>query len=240
MASHTYGEPGTYTVTFDASNRAGEASESITVEVTAPPEPAQITSINADPNPVDEGEAVRFSSNVQGETPLSREWSFGDGSTAMGETPSHTYEEPGEYTARLQVSNEAGEDSRTVTVRVNQVLPAICTTVDELNSSFFENNSSTLTEEAEGSLQENADILSQCPNLTVRVEGFAAPGERNSEALSEDRAESVADFYEDNGVSGGQIQTSGEGEVEGVTSKKGGAQQYRRADSIPEREGSDI
>ena len=240
MASHTYGEPGTYTVTFDASNRAGEASESITVEVTAPPEPAQITSINADPNPVDEGEAVRFSSNVQGETPLSREWSFGDGSTAMGETPSHTYEEPGEYTARLQVSNEAGEDSRTVTVRVNQVLPEICTTVDELNSSFFENNSSTLTEEAEGSLQENADILSQCPNLTVRVEGFAAPGERNSEALSEDRAESVADFYEDNGVSGGQIQTSGEGEVEGVTSKKGGAQQYRRADSIPEREGSDI
>ncbi len=236
MASNTYGEAGTYTVTANVSNRAGSASGSVTVEVTARPEPARIASINAEPNPADEGETVQFSSSVEGDAPLSREWSFGDGSTGAGESPTHTYEEPGEYTARLRVSNEAGEDSRTVTVQVNRSLPAICTTVSELNSSFFERNSSTLTEEAESSLQENADILSQCTNLTARVEGFAAPGERNPQALSDDRAESVADFYEANGVPQERIQISGEGEVEGVTSKKGGTRQYRRVDSIPERE----
>jgi PKD repeat protein len=233
-ASHRYNQSGSYTVTFTASNNVDETSESLTVEVTPAPEPIEITLINADPNPVDEGEPVRFSSNVTGTSPISRDWSFGDGSSATGESPTHTYDEPGEYTARLQASNEAGEDSRTVTVRVNRVLPEICTTVSELNSSFFESNSSTLTDEAERSLQENADILSKCPNLRVAVEGFAAPGERNPQSLSEDRAEAVADFYENNGVSSDRIETSAQGEVEGVTTKKGGTRQYRRVDSIPE------
>jgi PKD repeat protein len=233
--SHTYNKPGTYTVTFTASNSVGEASKTLTVEATPVPAPAQITSINATPNPVDAGETVRFSSNVQGQPPISREWSFGDGSTATGESPTHTYEEAGEYTARLRVSNADGKDSRTLTVQVNRVLPEICTTVSELNSSFFESNSSTLTGEARSSLQENADVLSQCPNLRVRIEAFAAPGERNPQSLSEDRAQAVADFYEDNGVPRERIEASGEGEVEGVTSKKGGTRQYRRADSIPEQ-----
>ncbi|PSQ86882.1 MAG: hypothetical protein BRD43_06780 [Bacteroidetes bacterium QS_4_64_154] len=236
-ASHTYNEPGTYTVSFTASNDVGEASESLSVEVVPVPEPALITSVNADPNPADEGQTVRFNSNVQGEPPISREWSFGDGSSAMSESPTHTYEDPGEYTARLQVSNEAGEDSRTVTVQVNRALPEICTTVSELNSAFFESNSSTLTDEAQKSLQENADVLSECSNLSVRIEAFAAPGERNPQSLSEDRAEAVADFYEDNGVPADRIEASGQGQVEGVTSKKGGTRQYRRADSIPEQEG---
>ena len=109
--------------------------------------------------------------------------------------------------------------------------------LSEPHSAFFGTNSSTLTEEARSSLEENADVLSQCPNLTVRIEGFAAPGERNPESLSEDRAEAVAGFYEDNGVPGERIESSGEGQVTGVTSKKGGTRQYRRVDSIPERDG---
>ena len=119
---------------------------------------------------------------------------------------------------------------------MNRVLPEVCTTVSELGSAFFEGNSSTLTEEARSNLQENADILSQCPNLSVRIEGFAAPGERNVQALSEDRAEAVADFYEDSGVPGNRVMTTGQGQVEGVTTKKGGTRQYRRVDSIPERD----
>jgi len=237
-SSHTYDEPGTYTVMFTASNEAGEASESLTVEVTPRPEPASIVSIDADPNPVDEGEPVRFSSNVQGDSPISYSWSFGDGASADGQSPTHTYEEPGQYTARLEASNEVGEDARTVTVRVNRALPEICTTINEMNSAFFERNSSTLTEEAEKSLQENTDVLSQCPNLTVQVEGFAAPNERNPQSLSDDRAQAVADFYEENGVPEDRVEAAGQGQVEGVTTKKGETRQYRRADSIPQREDS--
>jgi outer membrane protein OmpA-like peptidoglycan-associated protein len=130
-----------------------------------------------------------------------------------------------------------GSDTRSTTVRVNRALPEICTTVSEFNSAFFGRNSSTLTDEAEKSLQENADILGQCPNLSVSIEGFAAPGERNAQSLSEDRARAVADYYTNNGVESGRVSTSGEGQVSGVTSKKGGTREYRRADSIPQRQG---
>jgi outer membrane protein OmpA-like peptidoglycan-associated protein len=240
LTNHSYSSTGRYSIRFQASNEGGSDSDTISVQVVPQPQPAQITSINASPNPVDEGEPVRFSSNVQGDSPLSRDWSFGDGSTSMSQSPTHTYEEPGEYTARLEASNDVGTDTRTVTVRVNRVLPEVCTTVSELNSSFFESNSSTLTGEAQKSLQENADILSKCPNLSVRVEGYAAPGERNEQALSEDRAEAVANFYENNGVSSDRIETSGQGQVEGVTTKKGGTRQYRRVDSIPEEMEGDM
>jgi PKD repeat protein len=237
LTNHSYGSTGLYSIRFEASNEGGSDADTISVRVVPEPQPASITSVNAAPNPVDEGESVRFSSNVQGDSPVSYSWSFGDGSSAMSQSPTHTYEEPGEYTARLRASNEVGEDTRTVTVRVNRALPEVCTTISEMNSAFFDRNSSTLTEEAQSSLQENADILADCTNLTVRVEGFAAPGERNEQSLSSDRAEAVAAFYRNNGVPGSRIMTSGQGQVEGVTTKKGGTRQYRRADSVPQRDG---
>ncbi len=236
LANHSYSSTGRYSIRFQASNEGGSDADTISVRVVPQPQPPSITLVNANPNPVDEGEPVRFSSNVQGDSPISREWSFGDGSTAMSQSPTHTYDEPGQYTARLQASNEIGEDSRTVTVQVERVLPEICTTVGEFNAAFFSRNSSMLTDEARSSLQENADILSQCPNLSVQIEGFTAPGERNEQSLSEDRAEAVANFYRNNGVPGSRVTISGQGQVEGVTSKKGGTRQYRRADSIPQRE----
>ncbi|MFP4227632.1 MAG: PKD domain-containing protein [Salinivenus sp.] len=239
-ASRAFREPGSYTITFTASNEAGEASDSMTINVAQAPQPAQIASLNADPNPVDEGETVRFSANVEGDSPLSYDWSFGDGSSASSESPTHTYDEPGEYTVRLNASNDEGEDSRSVTVEVERDLPEVCMSVSEMNAAFFDRNSSTLTDEAEEELEENAEILSDCPNVSVRIEGFAAPGERDAQSLSEDRADAVAEFYEDNGVPSDRIMTSGEGQVEDVTSKKDGTQEYRRADSIPEREDDDM
>jgi outer membrane protein OmpA-like peptidoglycan-associated protein len=236
LTTHSYNSPGQYAIRFEAGNEGGSDGDTISVRVVPQPQPASITSVNATPNPVDEGEQVRFSSNVQGDTPITHRWQFGDGFQASGQSPTHTYDEPGQYTARLEASNNVGSDSRTVTVRVNRSLPEVCTTVSELSSAFFERNSSTLTEEARGSLQENADILSQCSNLSVRIEGFAAPGERNEQALSEDRAEAVADFYQNNDVPGSRMTMSGQGQVEGVTTKKGGTRQYRRADSVPERD----
>lgn len=236
LVNHSYSSAGEYTVQFRASNEGGADSSTTEVTVVEPPQPAQITSINANPNPVDVGETVNFQSNVQGDSPLSYEWDFGDGNSGSGSSPSHTYEEAGQYTVQLQASNEAGQDSRTLNMQVEEALPEICTTVSEFNSAFFGRNSSTLTDEARQDLTENADILSQCSNLSVQIEGFAAPGERNPQSLSEDRAEAVADFYEDNDVEGDRIDTSGEGQVSGVTSKKDGTRQYRRADSIPERQ----
>ena len=236
LTNHAFNSTGSYTVVFTASNSGGSDSDSATVEVVPSPEPAQITSLNADPNPAETGERIRFNSNVQGATPIGYSWDFDDGNRSSGSSPSHTYSEPGTYNVELAVSNQDGTDERSISVEVESALPEICTTVSEFNSAFFGRNSSTLTDEAKQSLNENADILNQCPNLTVRVEGFAAPGERNSQSLSEDRAQAVADYYaDDNGIEDNRINTSGEGAVSGVTSKKGGTREYRRADSIPQR-----
>ena len=236
LTNHAFNSTGSYTVVFTASNSGGSDSDSATVEVVPSPEPAQITSLNADPNPAETGERIRFNSNVQGATPIGYSWDFDDGNRSSGSSPSHTYSEPGTYNVELAVSNQDGTDERSISVEVESALPKICTTVSEFNSAFFGRNSSTLTDEGEESLQENVEILNQCSNLTVRVEGFAAPGERNAQSLSEDRAQAVADFYTENDVDSGSITTSGEGEVSGVTSKKGGTREYRRADSIPQQE----
>jgi len=123
-ASHTYQQPGTYEVTLTVRNEAGEASESTVVSV-APSSmaaPAEIASIGATPNPARAGASIRFSSTVEGASPITQEWNFGDETTATGASPTHTYDEPGQYTVRFEVSNEGGSDARTLTVRVRSPL----------------------------------------------------------------------------------------------------------------------
>jgi outer membrane protein OmpA-like peptidoglycan-associated protein len=104
-----------------------------------------------------------------------------------------------------------------------------------MNPVFFDRNSSTLSEEARGKLQENLEILGECPNLNVRVEGWAAPGERSTQELSADRAKAVEQFYVDNGIALSRLMTVGMGRAEGMTSKKEGLAGYRRVDTIPVR-----
>jgi outer membrane protein OmpA-like peptidoglycan-associated protein len=232
-ASHVYNQPGTYDVVFTARNGAGQARDSLSVEVPPPPRPARIRSVNATPNPAEEGGPVRFESTVEGASPITYEWTFGDGETGTGASPTHTYEEPGQYPVRLVASNQDGEDRDSLIVRVERVLPAICETVREFNSVYFSYGSSDLTEEAEQKLQENVDVLRKCPNLSVRVEGFAASDEPNGQALSEARARTVADFYNEEGVAPTRLRASGEGSIEGQAGKKGDASRFRRVDTIP-------
>jgi len=237
LTTHSYNSEGEYTVTFTASNEANTASETLSVTVVPPPVPAQVVTLSANPNPGTEGESVRFSSNVRGDTPVNYRWNFGDGSTAQSSSPTHTYNEPGTYQVTLNVSNDVGQDSRSVSVEIEPALAAICTEITEFNASFFDRNSSTLTQEGRQALQENLDIIDQCSNLNVRVEGYASPFERNTQSLSDDRAQAVAQFYQDNGIASSRINATGMGQVEGVTSKKGGTDQFRRVDSIPVQSG---
>ena len=237
LTTHSFDSEGEYTVTFTASNEANSASETLTVNVIPPPVPAQVVTVSANPNPGTEGESVRFSSNVRGDSPVDYSWNFGDGGTSQSASPTHTFDEPGTYQVTLNVSNDVGQDSRSVSVEVEPALAPICTEITEFNAAFFDRNSSTLTDEGRQALQENLDIVSQCPNLSVRVEGYASPFERNTQSLSADRAQAVAQFYQDNDIASNRINTSGMGEVEGVTSKKGGTDQFRRVDSIPVQSG---
>ena len=195
--SHSFDSEGTYTVTATATNRKGKSTdlESTTVVVMDPPVPAGIVSLRADPPNPDTETAVRFSATVNGDAPLTYAWDFGDGSTAASANPSHTFSNAGTYSVSLNVTNRAGTDSRSMSVTVVPFEAEICREVTELSPAFFATNSSVLDAEARSALSDNLQILGQCPNMNVRVEGIAAPGERLAQELSTDRARAVEQFY---------------------------------------------
>lgn len=233
-STHSFDKPGTYTVTATASNRKGKSRDTSTASVVVvnPAVPASIVSLRASNNTPDTQTSVTFSASVNGDAPLSYAWTFGDGSTSSNASPSHTFAKAGSYTVQLNVSNKAGSDSRTMTLNVAMYEAAICKEVTELSAALFDRNASVLTESARAALSENVEILNECPNMNVRVEGLAAPGERRAQELSEDRARAVEQFYTNSGVPAARIVTLGKGRAEGLTSKKEGLAQYRRVDTI--------
>ena len=79
---------------------------------------------------------------------------------------------------------------------------------------------------------ENVEIFRNCPNINARLEGYASRDERNTQKLSEDRARAVEQFYIDNDVAASRLTAVGMGAT-GQTTKKGGASQFRRVDTIP-------
>lgn len=235
QTSHTYSQAGTYTVTATADNgRVAPSVSSCSVTVVPACTAAEIVSMTASTSNPDTRTAVSFNANVTGTAPVTYRWDFGDGNTSTAANPTHTFAQPGTYTVTLEVTNCGGTVRRTMTITVRPWENPICA-VAEMNSVFFDRNSSTLTDEARAQLQENLEILTACPNLNARIEGFAAPGERSAQRLSEDRARAVEQFYVDNGVAASRLTAVGQGRVAGVTSKKEGTAQYRRADTIPVR-----
>lgn len=233
--NHTFARAGNYTVGLTASNGSGKYTSTKTCDVTVkdPCVAAQITSMRASNMSPDTKTAVAFSANVSG-TKGTYTWDMGDGMKMTGEAPSHTYSKPGTYTVTLEVENCAGKVTRTMTITVAPYEAAICREITEMNSVFFAANSSVLTDEGRAALKENLDILLECPNLNVRVEGWASAGERRPQQLSEDRARAVEQFYVDNGVTASRIVSTGMGRS-GMGSKKEGLSQFRRADTIPVR-----
>lgn len=232
-ATHSYSSGGTYTVTVTANN--GRATDTATCTVTVrEPVPASIISINASETRFELCEPVEvdFTANVDGDTPITYSWNFGDGTTGSGQNVSHTYTEPGTYTVTLTASNEAGTDTQSITIVAEECIAAICLDITEMNSVYFGQNSSTLTDEGRAALDENIDIFEQCPNLCAMIVGYAGPGERNPQELSEDRARAVEQYYIDQGLAASRFQTEGRGLLPGTT-KKEGAAQARRADTIP-------
>jgi PKD repeat protein len=129
--SHTYAEPGRYTVTLtvtDEAGRTGSVSHALTV-ADAPPT-ASFSVDSASPMP---GQPLSFdgsSSSDPDGTIASYSWSFGDGSSASGATPSHTYAKAGAYTVKLTVTDNAGlSASAEHTVTVADAPPAASFTV---------------------------------------------------------------------------------------------------------------
>jgi outer membrane protein OmpA-like peptidoglycan-associated protein len=228
-ANHMFGSPGTFTVTATATNSAGSDTRTHTIEVYDPcPIDAEIIAINLMPNDPIINEAITFSADVRGTAPLTYAWDFGDGTTGTGARATHMYSEPGEYTVTLSCSNCGGTDTRTLNIRVTEFR---CSDITELNSVFFGRNSTEIDSTASGLLDENLEVMNECPDLLVRLDGYSDRGERNPMRLSENRARAVEQYYIENGISASRLMARGLGR-DPLAGKGVDGQRNRRVDSI--------
>lgn len=231
-ASHSFDEPGRYTVTFDARNDQSSDGASRTVIVVPKATPAEIISMNSMPATPDTRTVVTFDAGVLGNEPMSYTWRFGDGLESTEVSPEHTFDRAGRYIVELSVSNPDGRDTKTMEVNVDRYEAAFCEEITALNTVYFGRHSSVLSQAARDILADNLEILRECPNIQVRIEGFAVPGETSPNELAADRARAVEDYYVDNGVTQSRIFSLGQGQVRGIGQMKDGLEQFRRADTI--------
>ncbi|HNQ28784.1 MAG TPA: PKD domain-containing protein [Methanolinea sp.] len=107
--SHTYQNPGNYTVTLTASTSGG-TSTTTKVDYIQVLQHYPVADFSAEPTLGAIPLAVNFTDLSTG-TPTSWSWDFGDGNTSNDQNPAHTYESAGIYTVNLTVSNGYGSDS---------------------------------------------------------------------------------------------------------------------------------
>ncbi len=127
IVSHTYINPGTYTLTLTVNDAAGNGPVSDTLTVTVLDTTPPIADAGPDKT-VNEDTSVTFdgSGSSDDEGIVSYQWDFGDGGTASGISVSHTYPTPGTYTVTLTVTDGVGlSDSDTLVVTVIDVTPPV-------------------------------------------------------------------------------------------------------------------
>jgi MYXO-CTERM domain-containing protein len=117
--THVFSTTGVYTVTLTVTdNRAATATDTASIVVGTPGGNQPPRAEASGPYRAAWGEAIEFdgSGSTDGDgTIFSYEWDFGDGSTGVGETVSHTYVDAGGYIVTLVVTDDDGATDSDVT-----------------------------------------------------------------------------------------------------------------------------
>jgi outer membrane protein OmpA-like peptidoglycan-associated protein len=113
-----------------------------------------------------------------------------------------------------------------------------CDRLTALNAVRFAFGKSNLDQEAQGLLKENVAQLSNCPDLSGRVDTNTnhVGTDQYNHRLSERRARSVQDYYSQNGIVGSRVNTRGLGKAPEPCLEEDsgpGCRRNRRAESIP-------
>ena len=125
--SHTYVDPGTYTVSLTVTGTLGSDSEVKASYIVVNQDP--VAAFTATPTSGDEDLFVAFNNQSTGTALTNYDWTFGDGGTSTLFNPSHVYVDPGTYTVSLTVTGSAGTDTETKVnyIVVNDVANAAAT-----------------------------------------------------------------------------------------------------------------
>jgi PKD repeat protein len=134
---HTYTNPGTYSVSLNATNADGSdtqtRSEYIKVNPAAVPLLIPVADFFGTPTSGVVPLTVTFS-DLSANTPVSWDWSFGDNSpeNTTEQNPVHTYTNPGTYSVSLNATNADGSDTQTRSeyIKVNPAVPVILPVAD--------------------------------------------------------------------------------------------------------------
>ncbi len=126
--THIYADDGTFTATVTVTDDEGASvvgSTSVTITNVAP----TVTSVTND-GPRPEAATVTFAATATDPAgsldPLSWSWTFGDGTTGSGPSPTHIYADDGVYTATATVTDgDGGSATGTTTVTITNVAPSV-------------------------------------------------------------------------------------------------------------------
>jgi PKD repeat protein len=109
---HTYVDAGTYSVTLDVSNAAGEDTMTRTDYIVVSEPASPVAHFTASPTSGMAPLTVLFTDQSAGK-PTSWSWSFGDGGTSAERNPTHVYAAVGTYDVSLTSSGALGSNKRT-------------------------------------------------------------------------------------------------------------------------------
>ena len=229
--SHSYGAPGTYTVTATATNQGGDSSSSCLVTVVERPTPPVLAGCRATPTQAGVGEQITINATATDADQITVD--FGDGETASSLPARHAYSTPGAYTVTITATNQFGTDTCTIPVTVGDTF---CADITELNPVFFGYRDVALTADGRSRLDENIEILRRCPDICVTINAFSDGQEGDAMRISQRRADAVRDYYVAQGIDMGRLRAVGRGVAPDANPKEDpgpGDSRARIATSVP-------
>lgn len=131
QVSHTYADPGTFTVTLTITDSLGLTATKTAEVIVAPPH-APPTAAFA---PTVAGLSVTFDASAsvaaEGSTIAEHAWDFGDGVTSTDAAPTHRFAATGQYEVSLVVTDDTGAESTAVTetIEVQHAAPVAAFTL---------------------------------------------------------------------------------------------------------------